>query len=186
MIWELIPTHQPSNHRLLPEKDWYHRLRWWARCPDLMKVSWYKSQPSKPKLGIHLDLDGGKPVSDAFRNEYGSEKLFYRVVESPQTNITSKCYLELDINAKLIDSGNRTSHRFSSPQTYQLAGCEKLSSDLVRKFEISRIRVAGNVLYPSALHKQVYRSLLNQYFMKSGNPENPYSLFCQTGKIHGS
>lgn len=158
-------------------------------------VNWYKSQPSKPKLGIHLDLDGGKPVSDAFRNEYGSEKLFYRGGRiSADKHYLEILQIELDAQMqKLIDSGIEIHHIDSHHHKHTNWPVAKIVVRLARKFGNIRIRVAGNVLYPSALHKQVYRSLLNQYFMKSGNPENHIPYFARLEKfmearprIHGN
>ena len=37
--------------------------------------------------------------------------------------------------------------------------------------------VGGNVLYPAALHKRVYRSLLNRYLRSHANPENHIAYF---------
>ena len=91
-------------------------------------VQWYKRQSLEPKLGIHLDLDGGKPVSDAFR-------------------------------------------------------IAKIVVRLAKKYGGVRIRVAGNVLYPSAFHKQVYRSLLNNYFKKHSNPLNHIPNFARLEKF---
>lgn len=40
-------------------------------------MQWWESQEKKPKLGIHLNLDEGKPVSTAFRAAYSNTRLFY-------------------------------------------------------------------------------------------------------------
>ncbi|MBK6840648.1 MAG: hypothetical protein IPG90_21995 [Bacteroidetes bacterium] len=54
---------------------------------------------------------------------------------------------------------------------------------LAKKYGGVRIRVAGNVLYPSAFHKQVYRSLLNNYFKRHSNPQNHIPNFARLEKF---
>lgn len=144
-------------------------------------VQWYKAQSPEPKLGIHLDLDGGKPVSDAFREAYGDKKLFY-----PGGRLSAdKHYLtileqELDAQIrKLISAGISLHHIDSHHHKHTNWPVAKIVVKLAKKYGDVRIRVAGNVLYPSALHKQVYRSLLNRYFRIHGNPENHISNFAR-------
>ena len=148
-------------------------------------VQWYKRQSLEPKLGIHLDLDGGKPVSDAFRTAYGDKKLFY-----PGGRLTAdKKYLEIleqELDAqiqKLISSGIALHHIDSHHHKHTNWPVAKIVVRLAKKFGGVRIRVAGNVLYPSAFHKQVYRSLLNNYFKKHSNPQNHIPNFARLEKF---
>lgn len=148
-------------------------------------VQWYKRQSLEPKLGIHLDLDGGKPVSDAFRTAYGDKKLFY-----PGGRLTAdRKYLEIleqELDAqiqKLINSGIALHHIDSHHHKHTNWPVAKIVVRLAKKFGGVRIRVAGNVLYPSAFHKQVYRSLLNNYFKKHSNPLNHIPNFARLEKF---
>ena len=148
-------------------------------------VQWYKRQSLEPKLGIHLDLDGGKPVSDAFRTAYGDKKLFY-----PGGRLTAdRKYLEIleqELDAqiqKLINSGIALHHIDSHHHKHTNWPVAKIVVRLAKKFGGVRIRVAGNVLYPSAFHKQVYRSLLNNYFKKHSNPQNHIPNFARLEKF---
>ena len=148
-------------------------------------VQWYKRQSLEPKLGIHLDLDGGKPVSDAFRTAYGDKKLFY-----PGGRLTAdRKYLEIleqELDAqiqKLINSGIALHHIDSHHHKHTNWPVAKIVVRLAKKFGGVRIRVAGNVLYPSAFHKQVYRSLLNNYFKKHSNPQNHSPNFARLEKF---
>lgn len=148
-------------------------------------VQWYKRQSLEPKLGIHLDLDGGKPVSDAFRTAYGDKKLFY-----PGGRLTAdRKYLEIleqELDAqiqKLINSGIALHHIDSHHHKHTNWPVAKIVVRLAKKYGGVRIRVAGNVLYPSAFHKQVYRSLLNNYFKKHSNPQNHIPNFARLEKF---
>ena len=148
-------------------------------------VQWYKRQSLEPKLGIHLDLDGGKPVSDAFRTAYGDKKLFY-----PGGRLTAdRKYLEIleqELDAqiqKLINSGIALHHIDSHHHKHTNWPVAKIVVRLAKKYGGVRIRVAGNVLYPSAFHKQVYRSLLNNYFKRHSNPQNHIPNFARLEKF---
>ena len=148
-------------------------------------VEWYKKQTPEPKLGIHLDLDGGKPVSEAFKSTYGEKKLFYPggrlSADQKYLNILEQ---ELDAQIqKLIKAGISVHHIDSHHHKHTNWPVAKIVVRLAKKYGGVRIRVAGNVLYPSAFHKQMYRSLLNRYFRKNSNPQNHIPYFARLEKF---
>lgn len=130
-------------------------------------VRWYRTRDSKPRLGIHLDLDEGVPVADGFRSVYGESRLFwkrdflwsdhrYLSVAQAELRAQSDRYVSADMALDHIDSHHHV-HTY-----FPLA---RIVAPLAVEYRARRLRVSGNVLYPGSPHKRAYRFLVNRYLL---------------------
>lgn len=131
-------------------------------------VQWWKSQEKKPKLGIHLNLDEGEPASGEFRAAYPNSYLFY----SGSVTSCDRRYLQIirqELKAqieRLLSAGIRPTHFDSHHHLHAHWQIAQVVVSLAEEYGVRNIRMAGNVLFPSALPKRLYRHLLNRFLFQ--------------------
>lgn len=131
-------------------------------------VQWWESQEKKPGLGVHLNLDEGEPVSAAFRAAYPNSRLFYNgsVVRCDKRYLQAiRQELKAQIE-KMLSAGIRPAHFDSHHHLHTHWPIARIIVSLAREYGIQNIRMAGNVLFPSAIPKRVYRYLLNNFLFQ--------------------
>lgn len=140
-----------------------------ANMPGFDEVSrWYRAQQNKPSLGIHLNLDEGKPASDAFRTAYPGSDLFYPggVLSCDRRYLqVIKQELRAQID-KVLSSGICPTHFDSHHHLHTHWPVARIVVSLAKEYGIKHVRRAGNVLFPSTWPKQLYRFLLNQFLFQ--------------------
>lgn len=171
-----------TNERIIRcyENRWISTSSVMVTMPSFPEVvDWYKSQAPRPKIGIHLDLDGGVPVSAAWQQRYGKSRLMYKGgwLRADSLNLAA---VEEELDAQIrrfIDSGLLLGHIDSHHHIHTRFPVARVVVRLAKKYGGVRVRVAGNILYPTTLHKRTYRSLLNGYFKRKSNPDNHIQYF---------
>lgn len=140
-----------------------------ANMPGFEEVAeWYSVQSVKPRLGIHLNMDEGPPLSKAFQAAYPASSLFYN------GNIIrcDKRYLETirqELKAQIenmLSHGIQPGHIDSHHHLHTHWPIAQVVVSLAEEYGIKNIRMAGNVLFAAAPHKRLYRYVLNRFLFQ--------------------